>query len=391
MIPLSDSSASGSGFDEYWHLVGLFRDALHAYEANEQVPEYRRLWDATRQPATILRLMQLVDDERAADPHVVDALVWVSKMAPTWGSKEPLLSTEGDRARRILVRHHIEARSIGLAMSGIMYNDSGSEAAETFFRAALEKSPHREVCGRACYWLARYLKQQADDVCEMWLPSDDHFLEQWVEKRWGKNAVETLRARDPARLRTEAEALFERAIEEFADISEFGMKKDYDPLGRQAAKELHELRDLGVGRSAPEIAGHDTAGEPLSLHDSRGKLNLLTFFANWCRFCEAMYPQDRSLVERLDANHFAILGVNVDPDVKTVRKLTSEGMVTWRCWWDGDGRAICKEWNVSAFPTIYVIDASGVIRYRNVRGSALSTAIDNLVTEAWSIQYNIYI
>ena len=311
---------------------------MHAYEANEQVPEYKRLSDATRQPATILRLMELVDDERATDPQVIDALVWVSKMAPTWGSKEPLLSTEGDRARRILVRHHIEARSIGVAMSGFMYHDSGSEAAETFFRAAFEKSPHREVRGRACYWLARYLKQQADDVCELRLPSDDLFMERWVEKRWGKDALEILRARDPARLRTEAEALFERAIAEFADVPEYGMNKDDDPLGRQAAKELHELRDLAVGRIAPEIAGHDTAGEPFRLHDYRGKVALLSFFANWCGYCEAMYPQERGLVKALDANRFAILGVNVNPDVETVRKLTSEGVVTWRCWWDGTGR-----------------------------------------------------
>jgi peroxiredoxin len=381
MIPLSDPSASGSDSEEYWHLLGLFRDALHAYEANEQVPEYARLMTATRQPAPILRLLELVDDERAVDPDVVDALVWVSKMAPTWGSKEPLLSAAGDRARRILVRHHIEARSIGLAMSGFMYHDSGSEAAETLFRAALQKSPHREVRGRACYWLARYLKQQADDVCELRLPSDDLFLEQWVEKRWGKDALETLRARDLARLRTEAEALFQRAIEDFADVPEFGMKKDDDPLARQAAKELHELRDLAVGKSAPEIAGHDTAGEPLRLHDYRGKVIVLTFFANWCGYCGAMYPQERGLVERLDANRFAILGVNVDPDAETVRILTSEGVVTWRSWWDGAGRAICKEWNVSGFPTIYVIDVSGVIRYKNVRGKALDVAIETLLAE----------
>ena len=44
-------------------------------------------------------------------------------------------------------------------------------------------------------------------------------------------------------------------------------------------------------------------------------------------------------------------------------------------------RWICREWNVSAFPTFYVIDAAGVIRHKNVRDSALEEVVDTLLVD----------
>lgn len=379
MILLSEHCAVGSDPQQYGDLIGQFQKALHAYEINQQTEEYARLLNATRQPAVILRLMALVDDERAADPGVVDALVWVSKMAPTLGSKEPLLNSAADRARAMLVEKHIEDERIGLALSGIMYLDSGSQAAETLFRAALEKSPHRQVRGRACYWLAMYLKNRAENVCELRLPPEDRLLEQSLEKRWGSDALVRLRAADPEKSREEAEALFERAIRDYGDVLEFGMKNGDNPLRGRAISELHELRDLGIGRTAPQIVGDDHAGNPLMLRHYRGRVVVLSFFADWCGHCVKMYPLERELIARLDPRRFAILGVNVDPDLKTLRSLVSERVVTWPCWWDGADRAICKAWNVSGLPVTYVIDAAGVIRYKNVRGRALSAAVESLL------------
>jgi hypothetical protein len=78
---------------------------------------------------------------------------------------------------------------------------------------------------------------------------------------------------------------------------------------------------------------------------------------------------------------FVILSVNTDLDRETLTKAIRGGEITWRCWWDPPGRRICKEWNVSSFPTIYVIDRAGVIRYKNVRGKALDEAAESLLRE----------
>ncbi len=43
---------------------------------------------------------------------------------------------------------------------------------------------------------------------------------------------------------------------------------------------------------------------------------------------------------------------------------------------------ISTKWNVSAWPTIYVIDSKGVIRHRDLHGKELDAAIDTLLAEA---------
>lgn len=95
-----------------------------------------------------------------------------------------------------------------------------------------------------------------------------------------------------------------------------------------------------------------------------------------------MYPHERSLVKRLEKQPFALLGVNSDPKAKVLDALKREN-ITWRSWWDGGntGGPIAKAWDVTSWPTIYVLDAKGVIRYKNTRGEAMDKAVDALLAE----------
>ena len=95
-----------------------------------------------------------------------------------------------------------------------------------------------------------------------------------------------------------------------------------------------------------------------------------------------MYPHERSLVKRLEGKPFALLGVNSDSKER-LRRATKKENITWRSWWDGgstDG-PIAKAWNVKGWPTIYVLDAKGVIRHRDLRDKELDDAIDTLLKE----------
>ena len=95
-----------------------------------------------------------------------------------------------------------------------------------------------------------------------------------------------------------------------------------------------------------------------------------------------MYPHERSLVKKYANQPFAIVGVNSDGKER-LQKVMKEGKVLWRSFWDGGatGGPIARAWNVSGWPTIYVIDKDGIIRFRNVRGDALDHAIETLMAE----------
>ena len=97
-----------------------------------------------------------------------------------------------------------------------------------------------------------------------------------------------------------------------------------------------------------------------------------------------MYPHERSLVQRLKDEPFALIGVNSDEDLEFVRHRVEEESITWRSFWNGPKATqgpISAEWNVRGWPTIYVLDHKGVIRFKNVRGEAMDKAVDQLLEE----------
>ena len=82
-----------------------------------------------------------------------------------------------------------------------------------------------------------------------------------------------------------------------------------------------------------------------------------------------MYPHERSLVKEMKDRPFALIGVNSDADKEKLRPRMKEENITWRSFWNGlEGTSgpISAEWNVTGWPTLYVIDHNGVIRAKSV-------------------------
>ena len=95
-----------------------------------------------------------------------------------------------------------------------------------------------------------------------------------------------------------------------------------------------------------------------------------------------MIPHEKTLVKRLEDQPFALLGVNSDNEER-YRKQRPEMGVTWPSFFDGGatGGPIASQWGVTGWPTIYVLDAEGKIRYKGTRGEAMDRAVDTLLVE----------
>jgi hypothetical protein len=94
-----------------------------------------------------------------------------------------------------------------------------------------------------------------------------------------------------------------------------------------------------------------------------------------------MLPHEKTLVERLKNKPFALIGINTDPAEKFKDRAPKDG-VTWRNVLEGaGGGALVRGWGVRSFPTIYVLDATGRIRFTGVRGEAMDQAVDQLLAE----------
>ena len=96
-----------------------------------------------------------------------------------------------------------------------------------------------------------------------------------------------------------------------------------------------------------------------------------------------MFPHERSLVKRLEGKPFALIGINSDQNRQELKKVMEKEQITWRSFFDGGSTQgpIASKWNVMGWPTIYVIDSKGLIRYKNVRGEKMDTAVDTLLKE----------
>jgi thiol-disulfide isomerase/thioredoxin len=139
-----------------------------------------------------------------------------------------------------------------------------------------------------------------------------------------------------------------------------------------------------VGRTAPDTEGVDADGQRFSLSEYSGRVIMLSFWGNFCGPCRRLFPHEKAIVEKYSDKPFVLLGVNGDPEETVCKAAQLENSLTWRSWWDGGSGPIAQKWSIQYFPTVILIDKSGVIRYRSVgppAGNELEAKIDELLKE----------
>jgi thiol-disulfide isomerase/thioredoxin len=120
-------------------------------------------------------------------------------------------------------------------------------------------------------------------------------------------------------------------------------------------------------------------GQAIRLSDLRGKVVVLDFWATWCPPCRAMIPHERELVKKHAGQPFVFLGISADTDRNRLRDFLREQGMTWPNAFDGPDGPIQQLYQITYFPTIFVLDAEGVIRDKDVRGPDLERAVERLL------------
>ncbi|VTR99767.1 TlpA family protein disulfide reductase [Tuwongella immobilis] len=183
-----------------------------------------------------------------------------------------------------------------------------------------------------------------------------------------------------------AKAMREEALTLIAKINETYAKEKFQSfIPAEQAKNLEfTLKNLAIGMTAPDAESTGLDGKKVKLSDHRGKVVVLDFWATWCGPCKAMIPHEREMVARLKGKPFALISISADDAKEDLETFLKETAMPWTHWYEGAKGELLGKWNITAFPTIYVIDAKGVIRHKGLRGDDLEAAVNKLIQETES-------
>jgi hypothetical protein len=206
------------------------------------------------------------------DPVALEALtqaVWQVNTTP-WPVEMIGEDPARPKAFEIIRRDHITSEKLVPQCQRVSYGFA--KEYEEFLRAVLEKNPHKTVRGVANLSLGHLLNNRLSriDLCRQ-----NPTLAKEFAGLYGRDYLDTLLRQDREKAMKEAEAVYEQAAKTYGEVKLPGG----DTVAERIAGELFEIRNLRVGKEAPDIGGEDQDGKRFKLSDYRGKVVLLDFWS----------------------------------------------------------------------------------------------------------------
>lgn len=133
---------------------------------------------------------------------------------------------------------------------------------------------------------------------------------------------------------------------------------------------------LQIGQQAPNFSLQTLDGETVALQDFRGQIVLLNFWATWCPPCRVEMPDLQSAYAAAENEGFVVLAINLQETAPQAQTFVDEFGLTFPILLDPDAM-VTRLFNVTGFPTSYILDRDGIIRER------MAGALTRSQIEAW--------
>jgi thiol-disulfide isomerase/thioredoxin len=264
------------------------------------------------------------------------------------------MGQDAARGVELLLRDHITSPDMKQVVR--VLSDRIDEHSTTLLLAIIEKNGTRSVQAQAAKSL---VKSREQAVALAKAIEADKDVRKETEEALGKEKVQTILA-NKDRFEKERAEYLQMLQKKFPDVKVF---------------------DLSIGQPAPEISSEDLDGKKVKLSELRGKVVVLDFWATWCPPCKAMIPAESELVKKLEGKPFALVSISADDKKDTLKQFLVKTPMPWTHWFNGPDGGVVEEWDIEYFPTVYVIDHKGTIRYKDVRDKDLEDAVTGLLKE----------
>lgn len=122
---------------------------------------------------------------------------------------------------------------------------------------------------------------------------------------------------------------------------------------------------VDIGLPVPSYRAVSISGDSVSLDAQKGKVVLLNIWATWCHPCRDEIPELREIHAKYKDRGLELVGVSVDADGadENIRQFMKEFEMTYPVWLD-PGERISAQFLTIGVPTTFLIDKTGVLRWR---------------------------
>lgn len=135
------------------------------------------------------------------------------------------------------------------------------------------------------------------------------------------------------------------------------------------------------GTVAPEIELPTADGKTVTLSSFKGKYVLVDFWASWCGPCRGENPNVVKAYNQFKGKNFTIFGVSLDTDKEKWLAAIAKDGLSWTHVSDLKGweSVAARSYHVESIPTNFLIDPSGKVVARDLRGEGLTAELERIL------------